>query len=127
MQPEQLPKIEPVVIPKPLEVKQEEKPKEMSEVEKMKANLKRWQKEQDKLEKVNKELGKINVNLTMMREPSKEQKAMEEIEEIKEEVKTLSRIIHICVPCRRKFNSLEGLQNHLDKSELHMVLYTLET
>ena len=115
-----------MVVQKTPEVKVEEKPKEMSEQEKLKANLKRWQKEQEKLGKVNKELGKIDANLVIMGDPSKEQKNPEDIEEVKEEIRTVGQIIHICVPCKRKFKSLGGLQNHLDKSELHMVLYTLE-
>eukprot|EP00826_Nyctotherus_ovalis_P033638 TRINITY_DN2736_c0_g2_i4.p4 TRINITY_DN2736_c0_g2~~TRINITY_DN2736_c0_g2_i4.p4 ORF type:complete len:123 (-),score=34.26 TRINITY_DN2736_c0_g2_i4:70-438(-) len=92
----------------------------MSEVERMKAELKRWQKEQEKIERVNKELGKIDASLAVMREPHKP------TEEPRKQVQTVSRIIHICVPCRRKFKSLGGLQNHFDKSEAHMVLYTLE-
>lgn len=120
---ESLPKTEqPVAQPKPPVVMKEvveEKPKEMTQVEKMKAELRRWQKEQEKIEKVNKELGKIDANLVIMREPNKERK-------LEEEAPVARKTIHICVPCKRKFNSLGGLQTHFDRSEMHMVLYKLE-
>jgi len=109
------------------EQKTEQKPapqKELTDIEKTQLEIKRWQKEQERLEKVNKELGKIDKNLIItgdirnterkwVEEPAPQPKVEEKIVKV--------RTIYICVPCKRKFNSLVGLQMHLDKSENHMV------
>lgn len=93
----------------------ERKPKKMSELEKTKAAVKKWEKEQEKIERLNKKLGKINKDLAIAADAGKKQG------------ETTMRAIHICIPCKRKFQSLVGLQNHFDKSTLHMVLLQLIT
>ena len=118
------------------ESKHDQKQRELSEMEKMQANIKRWQKEQERIEKVNKELGRIDKNLAILGESPKERKwitveaeqtpaqasVTEPTAEKKDEKKPVNKTVYICVPCKRKFNSLVGLQVHMDKSEMHMVL-----
>lgn len=74
--------------------------KPLTEAEKIKVELKKWEKEQHRREKITQEINQFDIPL-------------------EENATKKSSTFWICVVCQRKFLNEKHIKIHIDRSELH--------